>query len=183
MKFSELYESPKKSVADWGISKTGKVRMTDKDSLVIRSGTVFSLVGCPEEVGSIDVFGCDIVTLEGMPRRIRTTGVFDKCKKLRSLHNIHEHVDFVGNYLSFGEKTFIQSHVLGLLKIDGLRSVWPSTNFTVFPLVGNTGNRTPSPDDRMGDAFHIVNKYLPKGNIYDCQAELIEYNLKEYAQL
>ena len=55
----------------------------------------------------------------------------------------------------------IESHVLGLLKIKGLQEV------------------------RLDDIqlTKIINKYLPLGDLLDCQEELIEAGYEEFAQL
>jgi len=55
----------------------------------------------------------------------------------------------------------IKSSVLGLVKIKGLTNV-------IF-------------DNKKLEK--IMNKYLPLGDIFDCQEELIEAGLEEFAEL
>ena len=58
-------------------------------------------------------------------------------------------------------KNKISSHVLGLLKIKGLKHV----------KLSNKKVET------------IINKYLPEGDILECQSELMDAGLEEYAKL
>jgi hypothetical protein len=58
---------------------------------------------------------------------------------------------------------------LGLLRIRGLRGVVYWTDAIEA--------------DKFCKAATIINKYLPEGDIFDCQEELIEAGLEEYAEL
>ena len=117
------------------------------------------LKGGPESVlGKMDCGRCQLTSLEGGPKFLEA-GRFDN-NKLTSLHNIHKQLPSVGYSLSFIDNP-IKSHVLGLLKIKGLE------------IVGL--------DNQELEA--IINKHLPEGNIFDCQAELEDAGLEAYAQL
>jgi nicotinamide mononucleotide adenylyltransferase len=87
-----------------------------------------------------------------------------------SLKGIEKHIQEVEGFdgIDFTENP-IKSHVLGLLKIKGLKKVW----FARFG-VGT---------QYIKDLEKIVNKYLPEGDILDCQEELIVAGYDAYAQL
>ena len=83
----------------------------------------------------------------------------DGCPKLKSLKDIHKHFKVIKG--EFSCSSDIESNVLGLLKIKGLTKVW-------FP---------------NQQACKIINKYLPEGDILECQDELIDANLSDFAKL
>jgi hypothetical protein len=148
--------------------------------LIIYNNAITSLKGCPEKIGGI--FDCSynkLTSLEGCPKEIN--GSFNcsqnmitslqfgpskvrgkyKCvkNKLTNLHDIFKLIvsctslSFVGNP--------IKSHILGLLKIENLEEVFLDNE----------------------EVEEIINKYLPLGDIFDCQEELIEAGFEEYAKL
>lgn len=94
--------------------------------------------------------------------------------ELKDLKDIHLHLPNINGTLDITWNP-IDSHVLGLLKISGLRLLYLS------PLPSN-----PITEEKWKWA-HIVNKYLkqPKGNerLYECQEELINEGFENYAQL
>jgi hypothetical protein len=86
------------------------------------SNKLTSLEGAPSSVGGH--FWCHenkLTSLEGAPSSV---GGHFWCydNKLASLKNIHKYISFVGNTANFSQNP-IKSHVLGLLKIKGLKSV------------------------------------------------------------
>jgi hypothetical protein len=122
------------------------------------SNRLTNLIGSPKHLE--DEFDCssnNLTSLEGI------TPIFEQLicndNHLTSLHNIHKQIESV-NLMLF-DKNDIKSHILGLLKIKNLTGVQIS--------------------NRKVDA--IINKYLPLGNIIECQSELIEAGFEEYAQL
>jgi hypothetical protein len=140
-----------------------------------------SLAGCPKEVKSFDCsvnklttlvggpetvdgdFYCtnnQLETFDGFPKTI-SGKVFLAHNRFKNLHNIHKYLkSCMTLYLS---DNTIESHVLGLLKIEKLKSVSISVeNFRVQK---------------------IINKYLPLGDLFACQEELMAAGLEEYAQL
>ena len=89
--------------------------------------------------------------------------------KLNSLHNIHKYVEECGvmwlnDVISSSGDNMI-THLLGLLKIRGLQ-----------PLHNGV-------DDDDNKAITIINKYLPEGDLLDCQSELIDAGFTEQAKL
>jgi hypothetical protein len=118
-----------------------------------------SLKGGPEKV-KYDCY-CNsnkLVSLEGCPKEIG--GMLDLTNnKLKDLHNIHKHMHSC-EFINLGENP-IESHILGLLKIKNLEKVQ----------LKNKGVET------------IINKYLPLGDIFACQSELIEAGFEAFAQL
>jgi hypothetical protein len=140
-----------------------------------------SLEGCPEYVGK--VFDCDdnhitslkgaqvitrvhefdcannyITSLEFCPRIIGKT-LSAKQNRIENLHDIHKHLQSCVQLVLTDNP--IKSHVLGLLKIEKLTSVELDNS----------------------KVEEIINKYLPLGDIFACQEELIEAGFEEYAKL
>jgi len=119
-----------------------------------------SLKGAPSSVGV--TFSCaenKLTSLEGAPSQIGGNFYCHR-NKLTSISNIHKYIKEVRGYMNF-EKNPIKSSVLGLVKIKGLTDV-------MF-------------DNKKLEK--IMNKYLPLGDIFDCQEELIEAGLEEFAEL
>ena len=119
-----------------------------------------SLKGAPSSVGGN--FSCnynELTSLDGGPSSV---GRNFSChnNKLTSLSNIHKYIKEVNGYINFLNNP-IKSSVLGLVKIKGLTNV-------IF-------------DNKKLEK--IMNKYLPLGDILDCQEELIEAGLEEFAEL
>lgn len=104
--------------------------------------------------------GKDVSSFDGFPKIIKSSLVFGKDCNLVSLKGIHKHISEISGSISiFTPK--VQSHFLGILKIKGCKSI----------LIDNKA------------VENIINKYLPEGDILDCQDELIEAGLEEYAKL
>ena len=119
-----------------------------------------SLVGGPEEVGGFySCYDCDLTSLEGAPKKVG--GVFDADgnKRLTSFSGIHKHIKEIDG--KFRCDSDLSGPVLGLLKIKKLQKVILK-------------------DWKLED---ILNKYLPEGDLIDCQQELIEAGYEEQAKL
>jgi hypothetical protein len=122
---------------------------------------LISLEGAPSKVGGN--FSCDnnkLTSLEGAPSKVG--GYFSFVhSKLTSLEGIHLRIKHIGGQANF-ERNPIKSHVLGLLLIDGLKKI----------SLDNT------------EVEKIINKYL-RGDrdVFECQNELMDAGLDEYAQL
>jgi hypothetical protein len=83
-----------------------------------------------------------------------------------SFKDIHKYIDHVSEI----HTAYITSNILGLLLIQGLK---------VVALVDGD-------DEKTIEAFDIVNKHLIGGSrqsMIECQRELIEAGLEEYAKL
>jgi hypothetical protein len=107
-------------------------------------------------------FTCDGNKLTSLEHAPKNVGADFWCKdnKLTSLHNIHKQIESIGGDLRmFGNP--LKECILGLLKIKKLRSVFLT-------------------DDYLAN---IINKYLPEGDIVECQGELIEEGYEEFAKL
>jgi hypothetical protein len=120
-----------------------------------------TLKGAPKMVGGD--FSCNsnlLTSLEHCPAHIGETFSVEY-NKLTSLEGIHKHIKFIGEGAIFTEN-LIKSHVLGLLLIDGLKYI--------------------SLDNKQ--VTDIINKYLEGSrDVFDCQNELMDAGLDEYAQL
>jgi hypothetical protein len=88
------------------------------------------------------------------------------------LHNIHKHIKHINGTADFSINP-IKSHVLGLLKIEGLKYI----KFVTF---GYT-------DKELDSVAKIINKYLSGDRdamaVMSCQDELMDAGFEEYAQL
>ena len=81
-------------------------------------------------------------------------------QKITSLKNIHKLIHEVHGTFYFDTYN-VRSHVLGLLKMKYLKEV----------------------DCNKNALSNILNKYLPEGDLFDCQNELSDAGFEEYAQL
>jgi hypothetical protein len=155
-----------------------------KDGSFMSSGLGLKFLhGCPEEVER--AFYCSnnkLTSLKGGPKTVgedyycsdnlltsleyapKTVGGEFECdnNSITSLHNIHKIFDSNGGTLDTGNNP-IKECILGLLKIKKLKKVYMSL--------------------RLGKVEDIINKYLPEGNIIECQSELIEAGFEEFAKL
>jgi len=138
----------------------------NKYTLDLRGRNLKSLKGCPSSVlGSVWANNNYLTSLEGIPKAIGVT-LFIQNNPIVNLHNVHKSIKHVKNIHLSSER--IKSHILGLLLINELLEVYRET----VPL------------QRW---LEIVNQYLPNNQgmkaVYDCQTELLEADLDEYAQL
>jgi hypothetical protein len=121
-----------------------------------------TLAGCAEVVGAM--LGCsqndELRSLAGAPRRVGASVLLNSCRSLTSLEGIQEHLPEVHGQLVM-LMVPLQKHVLGLLRIKGLRSVMLS-------------------DGRLEA---ILNKYIPNGNPLACALELVDAGYEEQAKM
>jgi Leucine-rich repeat (LRR) protein len=113
----------------------------------------------PEKINGDCFYNINQITsLNGCPKEV--VGVLDLSNnKLKDLHDIHKHIKSCGRIDV--AKNPIKSHILGLLKIENLEKVFLDNK----------------------DVKEIINKYLPLGDIFACQSELIESGYEEFAKL
>ena len=179
MNFKTFYEAQSHSVA----AVMGKIA-TEVNTFDCHNRGITSLVGCPRVVnGTFDCGDNKLVNLKGGPVHVDgdydcsynplltslegvapTIGTIFTCmgnKQITSLHNIHKHIKSIYSGANFN-MTPIKSHVLGLLLINDLASVWL--------------------DNKQVEK--IINKHL-KGDrdFIDCQEELMNAGFDDYAQL
>jgi hypothetical protein len=87
---------------------------------------------------------------------------------ITSLHNIHKHIDSIGQ--TFYINARVTDSVLGLLKIKDIVDVF---------ILGQQHEVTD-----LKQVVKILNKHLQGDrNIFDCQSELIDAGLDDYAKL
>ena len=140
------------------------------------SNLLTSLKGGPSSITGGD-FVCDhnnIEIIEGAPGEM-FGGFSCTYNNLTTLHDVHRHIKRCTGIFNVSSNR-IASCVLGLLLIEGLRRI------IAFA----------SRDTDVEDASTIVNAYLKtgskydggsRGRIVDCQNELIEANLEDFAKL
>ena len=121
-----------------------------------------SLEGAPSEVdGDFNCSRNELTSLKGAPSEVGGSFVCYR-NQLTSLKDIHKQIHRIDGYLDVSGCP-IKSHVLGVLKIKDLKEI----------KIGNKQVQT------------ILNKYLPvesASDIVDCQEELFQADLDEYAQ-
>lgn len=124
------------------------------------SNSLTSLEGAPKVCFN---FVCDdnenLKSFEFMPEIITGDLSLNGCG-FTSLKDIHKHVKEIKNGILL-DGCPIKSHVLGLLKIKKLKRAYLNSR----------------------DVETIINKYLPEGDIFACQQELIDNGFEEYAKL
>ena len=139
----------------WSIAKvTSSAKVTSLDCKGITVGRDFY---CNDN---------NLESLEGVPQKVDGS-FYCNNNHLTSLESIHMHVLEIGQTADFRENP-INSHVLGLLKIKGLKEV--------------------KLDHKK--VQEIINKYLHQGgkdpslrDIVDCQEELMDNDLEDYGLL
>jgi len=150
-----------------GFIKTGSIRVASLD--------LVSLRGLPVHIkGYLGAQGNNIVTLNNFCTTVEMD-VDLSDNRIKSLKNIHKHFVFIGETIILGLNP-IKSHILGLVLIEGLNGI------DYYSSDSNLEFRK---------ASRIVEKYLKnntslkarKKNLYDCQSELIDGGLDEYAKL
>lgn len=121
-----------------------------------------SLEGGPELVG--EDFNCSrnqLTSLKGSPKKVGKNFICSN-NQLTSLKDIHKQIHEI-NGSFWAIENPIKSHVLGLLKIKGLKKVWLDNK----------------------EVQDIINDHLGQGNagLIKAQRELIEEDLDDYAEL
>lgn len=111
-----------------------------------------------------------ITSLEGAPEYIESGASFSDCAQLRSIAGIHKIIKHATS-LDFSGCP-IKSGVLGLLEIQGLSKV----------KLADDRNKVENYDELVR-VEEIVNKHLKVSDTLECQDELIDAGLEEYAKL
>ena len=128
-----------------------------------------SLEYCPKIIGyDLDLGYCTLDSLEYCADKIGNILTLRGCENLTSLEGIGREYCFeVGRTIYLSEA--ITSHLLGILKIEGL----------------DNGLEIPyDATNELRAAAIIINRHLKSGrNINKCKSELKEAGLEEYAQL
>lgn len=130
-----------------------------------------TLKGSPRIVtGDFTAVGNLITDLDGAPEEIGSSCNISKNPNLTSLTGIHKHIKYIGYDLIISGT--IKSSILGILMIKNIKKVvlWDPSNISKL--------------DDMVAAVQILNKHN-KGNrdILECQEEMINAGLKEYAKI
>ena len=178
MKLKELYESEEISV----LTVMGQQPEKVSGNFYCHSNKLTSLEGGPKEVGGN--FYCSynqLTSLEGGPQEVggdfncynnQLTGLLGFTKKvdghftcytnqLTNLKDIHKHIKFIGAHANFQDNP-IESHVVGLLLIEGLTAVYL--------------------DNKKVE--EIINKHLKEGrDVLACIDELEEAGLSQFAKI
>ena len=210
MRLDALLEATERTVAN--VEREGNVGfLYDYLTFYCQEAKLTSLLGSPQKIGgSFYCYKNKLTTLEGGPEEVADTysccnnkltsleGVASHIGKILICHNnsltslqgIHKLIKHIGGKADF-EANPIKSHVLGLLKIDGLKQVkmhnMPSKHFVASKHHVNYDTQDSGGNKLQGNYYEvseIINKHL-KGdrNIFDCQAELEDAGYEDYAQL
>jgi hypothetical protein len=160
MKVSELFETISFAAKNGRITHDMYDLTVEDDFNMVHKGLT-TLAGMPKKIGGY--FSCSdnkLTSLEGCPKDINGD-FFCYGNNLTSLHNIHKMINNINGGSFVASINPIKECVLGLLKIKKLKSI--------------------ACDNKQ--VQDIINKYLPEGDIIECQAELIEAGYEEYAKL
>ncbi len=118
------------------------------------------LYGGPKKVGAEYYCGWNgLSSFEGIAPIIGG-GVHAESNQISNLKDIHKMIKEMNGHFDLTANP-VESHILGLVKIPGVKVC----SFSNPKLAA------------------IMNKYLPLGDMFDCQEELIENGYEEYAQL
>ncbi len=134
-----------------------------KEDLYCNDNKLISLKGAPKELRRLDASDNNISSLEGIPNKaseiILTSNKISSLIGIGKMINRCVHIDFSENMIKEGG--------IGLLLIEGLESIGHK-NCGSFTLAGS-----------------IINKYLEDGTsgLLECQEELIDAGLEEFAKL
>lgn len=140
----------------------------------IRRNPLKSLVGCASFIGG-DFF-CNagkLTSFEGAPEHV-VGSVYIVCNKIPSFHNVHKQFKRIDGTLNliFTKQAELKNSILGFLMIEGLKDI---------VIAKNNNRRGP-----LWDAFKILEKHFEnksKETIFECQQEMIDAGLEEFAKL
>jgi hypothetical protein len=140
-------------------------------SLDLSNCELVSFKNFPRSVnGSVNVCGNNISSIEGLPTKIESTLDISINDKLTSLSGIHKHLK---QCLVITLPTTITSNVLGLVKIKDL-----------YTINLDASERFHNNFETLMKVIKIVEKYIGgDGNVIECQKELYDNDLDEYAEV
>jgi hypothetical protein len=181
MKITQLFEATKeKTIAD--IPWVSKILDEDgnmpesSDHLEISGWKITTLRGISKHIKTYcDIASNELSNLDFLPSHIGTYLKFSN-NKINSLSDIHKRIKYVKKIDCKGNP--IESKVLGLLKINGLEQV------EMYDPGGHIfGITYPEINKKLKTVEEIINRYIPHGDLIECQNELIDAGLQEYARL
>ena len=180
MKILQLLEQKEKLISEIGwvakiLDDNGNMPES-YDYLNLSGYKITSLKGVSKHVKTYcDVASNELTDLEYVPEYIGTYLQINK-NKISSLANIHTKIKHVKRIECIGNP--IKSNVLGLLKISGLENVYMFDEGKHI-----YGISYPEINEKLKTVEEIVNRHLPNGDILECQVELLDAGLSEYAKL
>jgi hypothetical protein len=158
------------SSASWLTSLEGCPEVVNGDFYCGRNPLLTSAIGGPKTVtGHVSYNDTPLKNIEGLPKTMKSVSLSDT--DITNFANIHKHVKQINQDIILGFITIehIKSNILGLMLIKNLKKV-------VFNLAANNIKGT--------RALTILNKHLQGDrSITDCQIELQDAGLSEYAKL
>ena len=129
-----------------------------------------SFSGLPNVKAELHIMGCDSLNFPNEPVGITIDGhhnLISKCESITNFKDVHKTFKSITGGLSILECKNVKSHILGFLKIEGLSNIFADKC-----------------NDNFEKAIEILNRHV-KGDkdILNCQNELIDAGLEEYAQV
>ena len=131
-----------------------------------------SLQYCPSKVkGDFVCYSNRLTSLQYCPTKVN--GNFycndNQLTSLKDIHKLFKNDGYIKGNIAFYDNP-IKSNILGLMLIPGLKSIDDIENIK---------------DEQLKLACTIINKHLSSGNrdLFACQEELIDNNLKDFAEL
>ena len=182
-----------------GTVNAGQINLTGYEECLPKiEGTELTYLPCQfgELYASFFVARCNLGSLKGSPKKVRgkysisgnyaitsieylpeeAGGYILRNTSIKSFSGIHKVIKKV---TGLQEATIMlpscaEHAFLGFLKIPGLEEL---------KLSQVVQDRGVGIRKELIQAVNIVNKYLPLGNVFECQEELIDNDLKDYAEL
>jgi hypothetical protein len=134
-----------------------------------------SLEGLPEKIQRLYLGYCSLKSFKGFPEVVDNftmTGKLYGDNSKISFSKINEYIHSAKEIVFDTINADPDSGVLGFLKIKQLSTV------TFIPTYENSDSY-----ESLDKAIKIVNTYLPLGDIFACQEELIEAGLEKHAKM
>jgi len=132
-----------------------------------------SLQYCPSEVnGNFYCSFNQLTSLQYCPSKVKGDFYFtnNQLTSLKDIHKLFSNGGYIKGKISFHGNP-IKSHILGLMLIPELKSI---------------DNIEKIKDEQLKLACTIINKHLEEGSnrdVFACQEELIDNDLKDFAEL
>ena len=147
-----------------------------------------SFDGLPSVIkGSFRCHGCiNLTSLKGVPTIINDYFNCSNCPSLTSFEGCPEKINsnFVANHcLSLNTLRFLPKEVNGIIFLKSCPNVRDYLNLLNVKGVTRIEITTDTKSSDMFRVQEILNKYLPKHDMLNCQDELIEAGLEKYAEI
>ena len=147
--------------------------LIDASNISISYCKLDNLLGLPDHLHNLVIGHCEVKSFEGFPKFVTNLKIFGQLGLVdpveMSFKGIDKYIKAAGQISFDGAAIDENTPLLGFLNIAQLNNI-------------EFKSRHSAKKD-LSKAFDIINKYLPNGDIFDCQSELIEAGFKENAKV